>query len=310
MSDHAAHNLPPAARDWAARAIGAQATIRTVVRLPGATSSTLYLLTVAHHGREHRIVLRLFTLETWLAAEPDLPHHEAAALEAARAARIATPELIAVEPSGDICGVPMILMTHVPGEINLMPDDWTGWLDGLAAAAAAIHAVAAPDFGWHYAPYTDLSALDVPRWSARPALWRRAIALVQGLDPSEPERRFIHRDFHPVNVLWQGGRPAVVDWPNACLGPAHVDLSHCRANLAQLYGVEVADGFLAAYQRRTGSTFEWNPVRDILGLIDMIGADAPPGVYPGWTAYGIRGLSDALIRERVETYLAHLIARC
>jgi aminoglycoside phosphotransferase (APT) family kinase protein len=65
--------------------------------------------------------------------------------------------------------------------------------------------------------------------------------------------RFIHRDFHPGNVLWARGRVSgVVDWANACRGPAGCDVATCAGNLIDLGGPGVAARFVAAYEAVTG----------------------------------------------------------
>ena len=67
----------------------------------------------------------------------------------------------------------------------------------------------------------------------------------------------MHRDFHPGNVLWSRGRlTGIVDWANACHGPAGCDIAHCRWNLIELSGFEAADRFQAAYERMTGHAFD------------------------------------------------------
>ena len=56
--------------------------------------------------------------------------------------------------------------------------------------------------------------------------------------------RFIHRDFHPLNVLWHQARVSgVVDWVHACRGPIEFDIASCRVNLALTAGIAAADAF-------------------------------------------------------------------
>ncbi len=74
-----------------------------------------------------------------------------------------------------------------------------------------------------------------------------------------------------------------------------------------LFGIEVADAFLARYQYHAGGSFSYNPYWDILSLLDMI-LDKPV-VYPGWAAFGVSGLTDELMVERVEKYLLTLLVR-
>jgi aminoglycoside phosphotransferase (APT) family kinase protein len=57
------------------------------------------------------------------------------------------------------------------------------------------------------------------------------------------EGRFLHRDFHPGNVLFDlPPTPAdaritgVVDWAATSWGPVDLDVAHCCTNLALLHG--------------------------------------------------------------------------
>ena len=78
---------------------------------------------------------------------------------------------------------------------------------------------------------------------------------------------FIHRDFHPGNVLWARGRVSgVVDWVNACAGPRGCDVATCRANLADLAGDRAADDFRAAYEALTGEAF--HPYWDMACILE------------------------------------------
>jgi aminoglycoside phosphotransferase (APT) family kinase protein len=54
--------------------------------------------------------------------------------------------------------------------------------------------------------------------------WLCGIAALDGPVPSD-ERVFIHRDFHPGNVLWRDGEvTGVVDWVNASIGSPWADV--------------------------------------------------------------------------------------
>jgi hypothetical protein len=105
-----------------------------------------------------------------------------------------------------------------------------------------------------YRPYELGKQLLPPTWTRHPRAWWRAIEVYQGPAPST-ERVFLHRDFHPGNVLWRRRRlTGVVDWANASLGAPEADVGHCRANLAGHLGSAVADDFLARWQALTGRT--------------------------------------------------------
>jgi aminoglycoside phosphotransferase (APT) family kinase protein len=151
-----------------------------------------------------------------------------------------------------------------------------------------------------------VAQLRVPEWSAQPELWAQAIELVQGEWPPYVER-FIHRDYHPMNVLWNGDRASgIVDWPNACRGPAGIDPAWCRMNLADSHGLAAADRFLEHFCAVAGSHFTYNPFWDLIALTDLL--PGPPAIYPPWEDFGLQ-ISVAIIQERMETYLRSLMAR-
>lgn len=130
---------------------------------------------------------------------------------------------------------------------------------------------------------------------------------MKGLRP-QSQLSFIHRDYHPTNVLWSNNKVSdVVDWVNACLGPVGIDIGHCRLNLAQLYDVATADAFLHAYSKYAEPQFQYEPYWDLLSLIDIL--FGPPTVYPCWPAFGVTELTDALVTERLENYMLSLVER-
>jgi aminoglycoside phosphotransferase (APT) family kinase protein len=292
---------------WVADAVGAGTRLESVHPLTGATSSTLHSITARFNGREIKLVLRRFTNTEWLEEEPGLARHEAESLKLAAQAATPTPELIAYDETGERCGVPAILMTQLPGSVELKPRDFDHWLHQLAEVLLPIHSLQVGTFPWHYQPYNDISTLQTPTWSTVPELWERTIEIVNGPQP-ETHECFIHRDYHPTNVLWQADQVSgIVDWPNACRGAANIDVAWCRANLAYLYGVTAADQFLQAYDSLAGPTFDHHPYWDLIVAIE--GLPGPPDVYPPWVEYGVRHLTADLMRERQDEYLVSIFAR-
>jgi aminoglycoside phosphotransferase (APT) family kinase protein len=295
------HNV----RSWIEDTVGGRVT--SVGVLPGATSSMLHAIEVESDGRRRSLVLRRFTDEDWVRREPDIAVREAASVQQAARAGLPVPELVATDRDGSYCGVPATLVSKLPGEVVLQPVNWQEWLDGLARAASQIHRVDAAGFRWKYRRYNDREALAVPSWSRQPEAWKRAIEIVQS--PAPPYREcFIHRDYHPSNVLWLTGRVSgVVDWVNGCRGPAGIDVAWCRHNLANLHGLSVADDFLAAYIAGAGSEFEYDPYWDLMSVVELL--PGPPSMYEGWRAGGVGIISNALMRERVDLYVASVVAR-
>jgi aminoglycoside phosphotransferase (APT) family kinase protein len=309
MAESARDNstLPPNVLNWITRAIGPGAAIHTIQPMGGATSSTLHALEVDYRKSRLKLVLRQFTNAEWLASEPDLALHEAANLRKAARADVPTPEVIAYDETGADCGIATILMTHLPGSVNLKPANLDGWLRRLAEAILPIHALEVGNHQWHYAPYNDITQLRVPDWSQHPDLWRRAIEIVTGPRPPTPES-FIHRDYHPNNVLWQNGQVSgLVDWPNGCRGAAGIDLAWCRANLIQLYGIAAADQFLQYYETLAGSSFQYHPFWDLIALIEVL--PDTPEVYPPWVEFGMDHITSALMIDRNDQFLVSVMDR-
>ncbi len=298
---------PPEALRWVAGCVGAGASVESVTPLAGATSSSLHAVRVRHGGSVVGLVLRRFVDAGWLASEPDLALHEASSLRKAARAGVPTPGLVAFDEDGSHCGVPATLTTLLPGRVELKPSDFEGWTRQLAEAVARVHALGAEDHPWDYFPYVDARALEPPRWSESPGMWEQAVEVVRGPRPLSGEC-FIHRDYHPNNVLWRGSRlSGVVDWVNACRGAAGFDVAWCRLNLAKLHGLAAADKFLSAYRSAAGSGFVYDPYWDLIALVEVL--PGPPDVYSGWPAHGVKHLDDALMRARVDAYLSSVLAR-
>ncbi len=304
VSDQA---VPERVLKWVVDSVGGLAEVESVRRLYGGMSSAVHCISLRTRGLAKDYVIRQFDNAEWLREEPDLALHEAESLRRAFRSGLPTPQVVAFDETGRDCGVPAVLMTRLEGTVVLRPRLMSSWLDGLAESLARIHAVEAGNFPWVYFTYRDIASLEIPSWSRVPGLWDQAISRVRGPRP-EYEPRFIHRDYHPTNILWaRGAVSGVVDWVNACRGPSGIDVGHCRVNLAMLFGVSAADAFLAAYERHAGPSFSYDSYWDLLSLIDIL--FGPPVVYPGWTALGVTGLTDQRMMERLDAYLKSLLNR-
>lgn len=268
--------------------------------LHGATSSDVYRLVL---DGQPAAILRLFSNEEWLAVEPDLSNHEAAALQLVDPLPIPTPQLLAFDPQGSEAGVPAVLMGELPGVVDLIPDDLDSWLQELAAIPSVIGTAGVADFPWEYRVWQDLTTLQPPPWSARPKLWEQTIEAMRELAPANGAR-FLHRDFHPTNVLWSDGElTGVIDWVNACVGPGNLDVGHCRLDLALMYGQEVADRFSLWHERMTSELH--HPMWDLLSVADRM---PEPGIYEPWIEFGLIGLDEHTVRARFEEFTARALS--
>ena len=265
---------PPsdAALRWAADVAGAEVADWTVLR--GGTSSAMYVLDLAD-GSETRVVLRCYVRPEVNDEEPELAEREAAALRTVSAIDVPTPELIAVDPAGAEVGIPAVLMTWLPGRVVWDPRNTAPWLSSLASLLPAIHRTETvpPDAG-DYANYRQRS-YEHPRWATNRSVWEEAVEIFHG-PILETDRCFIHRDFHPGNVLWRGRHVSgLVDWQAACSGPPSIDISHCRANLLR-HRPELADEYTRIAEAATARTFHpWADIATLIGMLDGLRSRPP-----------------------------------
>jgi aminoglycoside phosphotransferase (APT) family kinase protein len=239
---------------WVERTVGASGV--ECERLTGGITSNVHLARIGEQAH---------VMRSWDAPMPDYARgavpREAAILSALASTDLPTPRLIAAI---DEAPGPALLMTRVPGRVELMPRDRDGWLRQMATMLARIHAldIVAPPFE----SWLDASQLAAPPDSKRPELWREAIALMA--TPPPAERTFIHRDYQHFNLLWTDDQlTGVVDWTYAAVGPPSVDVGHCRLNLALLFSAELAEQFHELYEAASGRRVDpWWDVHALLSF--------------------------------------------
>ena len=267
--------VPTEALSWVERESGSWVVGQTP--LEGGTSSAVHLLTVRdRYGMERRMVLRRYVLD-WVRDEPWAPGNEALALDLLDLQPgIPAPRLLAVDRDGSRAGTPAVLMSVVRGSAVWEPTDREGWLWSLAEQLPVIHAVPVDDRLSEWAPYGPDAPIP-PAWSRHPEAWNLALELWEA-GPPPHDRVFLHRDYHPGNVLWTGGQvTGIVDWVSACAGPPEEDVAHCRANLASRHGLAVADRFLEIWLDLTGRD-GFDPYYDLTVLVSMTAMDSDPGI--------------------------------
>jgi aminoglycoside phosphotransferase (APT) family kinase protein len=283
---------PREAVEWALRAVGSEGRVLSIKALDGGTSHANHLLRIDAGGAVHEVVLRRWVRTDWQETDPAFsPAQEAATYELLASSAVPAPRLIDADVNGGGCDVPALLLTRAPGTRLTKPTDLGSFLAQLAGALPPLHGLdpeRARGTLPPYRPYFEPEGLRVPDWTERPSAWRQAIEAASGPEPHEPPA-FIHRDYHPGNTLWAGGRlTAIVDWTTASWGPRVVDLTHMRVNLALFFGVEPADQFLDAYREVTGSAVDLDPYWDLVDAVDFV-LDLDPSRH---SATRLRGLDD------------------
>jgi hypothetical protein len=213
--------------DWLASVLGPYPAEGAVRRLPASTSSVLVL--------EGGQVLRWYEDGRFLEEEPEAIARESAALTALAGSGIPAPRLIAASERAPAA----LLMTRLAGSPDLDLPEPTALVDLLDA----IHAVPpGPMARWSYHGYHEGRDL------ATAAAATPAVGPGRPPDDHRPAGRsavFIHRDFHPGNLLWTVGVDRRRRLGQRCVGPAEVDAAHLRVNLAVLEDVANADRVVA-----------------------------------------------------------------
>jgi aminoglycoside phosphotransferase (APT) family kinase protein len=267
---------PQAALRWVEEQLGAR--VLDIKPLEGGRSSAVHLLAVqTPAGAQSYVVLRRYVLD-WVINEPEIPINEALILGLlADVAGVPAPRLLAADPDGSATGTPTTVMSAVSGRVVWHPTDREHWLRGLAELLPAIHAVPLWPQLTDWAIYPPEPGAIPPPWTKYPKAWELAIELYEGRQPPS-ERVFVHRDYHPGNILWTGDTiTGIVDWVSSCAGPPQEDVGHCRVNIAQHFGLAAADRFLTLWQGAAGVR-DYDPYWDLTNVISMVGEEPDPAV--------------------------------
>ncbi len=263
-------------------------------------------------GAVREVVLRSFVTPFFRRHAPGLLGREHRVLGQLAGTSVPAPRPLGVDPDGAHCAAPSLLMTLLPGGIRLADDDGLpGRVKALAELLVTVHQLPAegPERPRPYQAWAGPERVRVPEDTARPALWRAAIA---GIDRPPPpfEGRFLHRDFHPGNVLFDdaGRITGLVDWVETSLGPADLDVAHCATALALLHGPEVGLGLADHYRAAGGRLAPTPEARRYWRLLDALGfaPDAEKVATP-WRTSGRPDLTPTLLTTRLETYLTAIL---
>lgn len=301
--------LSDAAAGWLLELTGCAAVAGERVLVGGWTSDMRRVRLRDDAGGERDVVLRRMFREPWRSYAAEMLAREASVFTLLEGSAVTAPRLVGVDPDGANAGAPALAMTLLPGRpvLALPTDDDVG---ELARTLVELHRVVPPERPRAYESWATPDRTGVPGWACDPGLWSRAAARIER--PAPPYTGcFIHRDFHPGNVLWAGGRVSgVVDWVETSWGPPNLDVAHCATNLALLHAPAAAERFRAAYVAAGGRLDDDPEHRAYWELIDVLGLlPDPDKVGIAWRAAGRTELRPALLRRRCERYLAAVLAR-
>jgi aminoglycoside phosphotransferase (APT) family kinase protein len=268
---------PPAATlAWLVDELNASAVVEVSPMAGGLTAAMHRVTLVDRDDHERDVVLRRYVHPEILTESLDVASVEARALQLVERLPVPTPELLALDATGDRADAPALAMTLLDGR-PVWETRWgSKWVSQAVDAMIALHDVDASQA--ELPPLTTYAQkrYDPPRWTTHPALWERAVELFHCPVPTT-DVGFVHRDFNPGNVLWVRERlSGLVDWQLACIGPRSIDPAHCRLNLFQ-YNPTMADDLLTVWEQRSGLTFEpWADLASIIGALDNIRGGRDP----------------------------------
>jgi aminoglycoside phosphotransferase (APT) family kinase protein len=280
-------------RSWILKALGAHAA-REVRTLTFGISSDMRLIEVDGI----LLVLRRYVNE-FVNERPTVIEDEVRALTEARLVLgNLVPEPVVHDVTGARSGCPSLIMTYLAGKPVIHDLD----LRQIVEPLALLHARAVPKDFPRYRHWFDGDRLAVPGWTKRPEAWEELIMAVGGREPSA-EHVFLHRDYHPGNLLWEkGSLNGIVDWPSSCRGPRGIDVAHARGNLALVDGVAAAEQFLCAY-RQIVRSYDHDPWWDIA---DLLSFDSDFAGVMAFNAFGA-SLSIELLHLRADEW-AHALS--
>ncbi|PKW12355.1 Predicted kinase, aminoglycoside phosphotransferase (APT) family [Streptomyces sp. 1222.5] len=305
-----------ATRAWAEKQLVEGEHIEAVVRLRGGWTSEMRRLDVRGPGGRRSLVLRSFIRPFFVRHAEGLLTREAAVLRLLDGTDIPAARLVSVDAAAEYCDHPSLLMSRLPGTLRLGDEDAEQLAELLARQLLRIHRlpVTVDTRPRDYQAWTSPERVRPPAYTAQPRLWQRAVDVIRR-EPPQYRACFLHRDFHPGNVLFTGDGDGlrvsgVVDWVETSWGPADLDVAHCSTALALLHGVsagmQFADRYLAA-----GGTLTDDPVDHLYWrLLDAL-AFAPDAekVAAPWREVGRADLTPTLLTRRLEGYTRALLDR-
>ncbi|MGC0341339.1 alpha/beta fold hydrolase [Streptomyces sp. SLBN-8D4] len=297
-----------ATRGWVAKQLPAGRTVVDSGFLSGGWSSQMRRLTL-DDGTE--LVLRSFVKPFFRRHAPGLLNREAAVLALlADAGGVPAPAPVAVDATAEHCDHPSLLMSRLPGRVRVDEEDLERRLDLLAAQLVRVHRVVPGERPRSYQAWTWPEKVR----GVRGQLWERAVDVIRR-DPPPYEGRFLHRDFHPGNVLFTGAGAelrisGVVDWVETSWGPADLDVAHCSTALALLHGPEHGLAFRQRYEAHGGHRLADGRDHLYWRLLDALAycPDAAKLAGP-WRELGRTDLTPEVLGGRLEAYVRELVER-
>ncbi|WP_405676958.1 phosphotransferase [Streptomyces sp. NBC_01511] len=301
-------------RTWVETQVG-DGPVEAVERLRGGWTSEMRRLRVAGADAPQWLVLRSFVKPFFVRHAEGLLTREANILRLLAETDVPVAGFKAVDATAQHCDHPSLLMSLLPGTVRLDDEEAGLRTELLARQLVDIHHVRVPGEARprNYQAWTAPDRVNLPATTERMDLWQRAVDVIRR-DPPDFQPCFLHRDFHPGNVLFEGHGAetritGVVDWVETSWGPADLDVAHCSTALALLHGtgeaMRLAEQYVAA-----GGHLDSDPSAHLYWrLLDALAFANVEKVALPWQELGRTDLTSVLLTSRLEDYLHALFRR-
>ncbi len=288
-------------------AFGDGATVVRCLPLRGGMSAKVDRVTATLESSETRELTVRRRGEYW-GRDDNRVRAEYALIEHVARSGIPVPKPLALVDDAD--GRPLaFVLEYVEGHAPMQAGEAESLAVAFAETLVRIHGVPLDGLaGLGRSPVGDVVALP-PWWGA--SLSPEVVRVLQawsGLTPCPiRERRLLHGDFWPGNIVVRDGAiAAVIDWEDAVIGDPVQDVAVVRLDLTWVAGPRVRDLFTAAYAQLSGRDLRSLPYWDLFAVLRAApGIDLWAAVYPGMgrpdiTAEAMREVLTATVDAALE----------
>lgn len=239
------------------------------VRLP--SGETRKLIARLHGARDRSI-------------NPDIALDHYRLLQALTKTRLPVPRPLHLDQTGEVFDQPILVLEYVEGDTEISPDEVASSLPKMAEMLARIHNIDPVTHDLKFlASEEELSNRQMAHRPEDPdetlqesrirGILRKAWPL-----PQRNPSTFLHGDFWPGNIIWQGGEiAAVIDWENAKIGDPAEDLANARMEINWAFGTEAMDTFTREYRSMSNADLSMLPWWDLMAAL------RPAGRLGDWT---------------------------
>ena len=278
--------------------------------LVGGLDTATYRLTLRRGRATRDVIARIYREYEHDAAEA--VRREFAALTAVSKATMFAPTPILADPSGEIIGDPLIVMSFFPGAPLPPGGDEEAWVRQMADGLVAVHdtplSELPADFRRGETPAERVARIVSSPPKTFDPLWDRVAAVL----PRAADRvtanasTLIHGDYWFGNTVWLDGRlTGIIDWDGAAVADPALDVAIARNDIVVFSGPRMAERFLERYERARG------PLAGLL-FWDLVACLGPIKWLPHWVeGYQELGVDLPLgeARMRLESWVEIALAR-